>query len=321
MADFDVFNGDADGICALVQLRQLEPRSSVLVTGVKRDIVLLSQVQAEDGDRVTVLDVSMAKNRSDLDRVLKSGATVLYIDHHDAGEVPASSSLISLINESPNVSTSLLVNQYLRGARLAWGAVGTFGDNLKHTAQGMLKDSNVKPDQVEMLNKLGIYMNYNGYGSDVSDLHFAPAELYKLVYEYENPVDFIVDSNQHFEKLESGYHQDFTSVQALAPLRVNKSNAVYMLPDTPWARRVSGVFSNDLTNRYPDRAHAVVTEKSNGGYLVSVRAPLSNKHGASKLCGEFPTGGGREAAAGINDLAADQLSIFIDKFEQTYRSC
>ena len=94
MADFDVFNGDADGICALVQLRQLEPRSSVLVTGVKRDIVLLSQVQAEDGDRVTVLDVSMAKNRSDLDRVLNSGATVFYVDHHDAGEVPASSSLI-----------------------------------------------------------------------------------------------------------------------------------------------------------------------------------------------------------------------------------
>ncbi|MBT7168081.1 MAG: DHH family phosphoesterase [Porticoccaceae bacterium] len=321
MADFDVFNGDADGICALVQLRQVEPRDSELVTGVKRNIALLSQVQAVKGDRVTVLDVSMAKNCSDLDRILKSGATVFYVDHHDAGEVPASSSLISLINESPNVSTSLLVNQYLRGARLAWGAVGTFGDNLKHTAQGMLKGSNVKSEQVEMLNNLGIYMNYNGYGADLSDLHFPPAELYNLVYEYENPVDFISDSKQHFEKLESGYHQDFSSVQALSPLRVNNSNAVYLLPDTPWARRVSGVFSNDLTNRYPDRAHAVLTEKSNGGYLVSVRAPLSNKQGASALCSQFPTGGGREAAAGINNLSAEQLSEFIDKFEQTYQSC
>ena len=35
MADFDVFNGDADGICALVQLRQVEPRDSKLITGVK----------------------------------------------------------------------------------------------------------------------------------------------------------------------------------------------------------------------------------------------------------------------------------------------
>ena len=93
-----------------------------------------------------------------------------------------------------------------------------------------------------------------------------------------------------------------------------------MLPDYAWARRVSGVFSNDLTNKHPDRAHAVLTEKSNGGYLVSVRAPLTNKHGASKLCSQFPTGGGREAAAGINDLAADQLNQFIDKFEKTYQS-
>jgi hypothetical protein len=53
---------------------------------------------------------------------------------------------------------------------------------------------------------------------------------------------------------------------------------------------------------------------------VSVRAPLARKHGASKLCSQFPTGGGREAAAGINDLPADQLNQFIDKFEQTYQS-
>ena len=38
MADYDVFNGDADGICALVQLRQAEPRDTTLVTGVKRNI-------------------------------------------------------------------------------------------------------------------------------------------------------------------------------------------------------------------------------------------------------------------------------------------
>jgi hypothetical protein len=50
MADYDVFNGDADGICALVQLRQLEPRDAILVTGVKRDISLLKQVDAVDGD-------------------------------------------------------------------------------------------------------------------------------------------------------------------------------------------------------------------------------------------------------------------------------
>ena len=32
----DVFNGDADGICALIQLRLVSPMAAHLVTGVKR---------------------------------------------------------------------------------------------------------------------------------------------------------------------------------------------------------------------------------------------------------------------------------------------
>jgi hypothetical protein len=34
MNNYDVFNGDADGICALVQLRNADPRDAELVTGV-----------------------------------------------------------------------------------------------------------------------------------------------------------------------------------------------------------------------------------------------------------------------------------------------
>ena len=318
MADYDVFNGDADGICALVQLRQLEPRDSTLITGVKRNIQLLSELNANVGDRITVLDISMAKNGDDLKRVLSQGATVFYVDHHAAGEVPVSSSLISLINESPNVSTSLLVNNYLRGARLAWGVVGTFGDNLKAVAHGMLKNSEFSSKQIELLEKLGIYMNYNGYGSDLMDLHFTPSELYGLVLDYENPLDFISDGRHYFEKLEAGYQNDFSAVRSVEVVHQTATTAVFLLPDEPWARRVSGVFSNDLTNQYPERAHAVLTEKPNGCYLVSVRAPLDNRVGASLLCSQFESGGGREAAAGINDLPADQLDEFIDKFEQSY---
>ena len=318
MADYDVFNGDADGICALVQLRQLEPRDAILVTGVKRDISLLKQVDAVDGDRITVLDISMEKNQSDLVRLLSKGANIFYVDHHAAGKVPVSASLMSLINESSDISTSLLVNNYLRGARLGWGVVGTFGDNLKNVAHEMLSSSSISSDQVVMLEKLGIYMNYNGYGADLSDLHFTPKELYQLVVSYDDPLDFITDSREHFEKLEAGYKQDFAAVTSLKPLRVSTSTAIYMLPNQPWARRVSGVFSNDLTNQHPGRAHAVMTEKSSGSYLVSVRAPLLNKQGASKLCSQFATGGGREAAAGINDLPGDQLNSFIDKFEACF---
>ena len=44
MARYDVFNGDADGICALLQLRLAAPADSTLITGVKRDIDLLKPV-------------------------------------------------------------------------------------------------------------------------------------------------------------------------------------------------------------------------------------------------------------------------------------
>ena len=84
--DYDVFNGDADGIISLVQLRLSDPRDAELVTGRKRDIKLLSRVDAKDGDRVTVLDISMRSNLPDLERVLNGGASVLYFDHHNAGD-------------------------------------------------------------------------------------------------------------------------------------------------------------------------------------------------------------------------------------------
>ena len=58
MRIIDVFNGDADGLCALHQLRLAEPAASELVTGPKREIGLLKRVQASAGDRVTVLDIA-----------------------------------------------------------------------------------------------------------------------------------------------------------------------------------------------------------------------------------------------------------------------
>ena len=104
----------------------------------------------------------------------------------------------------------------------------------------------------------------------------------------------------------------------VAPMQQSDRIAVFILPDEAWARRVSGVFSNDLATGYPGRAHAVLTEKSNGNYLVSVRAPLRDKRGAAELCMQFPTGGGRAAAAGINDLERGSLETFVDRFADSY---
>ena len=51
---------------------------------------------------------------------------------------------------------------------------------------------------------------------------------------------------------------------------------------------------------------------------VSVRAPLANRTGADEVCRQFPTGGGRKAAAGINRLAREDLARFIDVFCSFY---
>ncbi|GAA5317748.1 MAG: hypothetical protein AseanaTS_29550 [Candidatus Pelagadaptatus aseana] len=319
MADFDVFNGDADGICSLLQLRLAEPREATLITGVKRDIALLQQVQAGSGDRVTALDISMDKNSADLQRLLNEGADVLYVDHHYPGDIPESEQLMAIINEAADTCTSMLVNKHLKGAYSRWAVVGAFGDNLKTSATALAKPLNLSPSELEQLENLGIYINYNGYGSDLADLHFAPADLFRALLAYSNPLDFVTDGNDDFAKLEAGYNTDMANAASLTPEVATDISAVYMLPDQPWARRVSGVFGNDLANKFPDRAHSVVTAKANGNYLVSVRAPLSNKSGAVDLCRQFATGGGRAAAAGINDLPADQLDDFIAALDAQYR--
>lgn len=318
MKHFDVFNGDADGLCALAQLRNAQPREAELITGVKRDINLLERVEATAGSKVTVLDVSLDKNRAGLQRALEAGAEVFYCDHHFAGDIPSSENLQAVINTAPDVCTSILVNEYLNGAFREWAVVGAFGDNLQASARSIARPLALPEDGLQQLESLGIYMNYNGYGSNLEDLHFEPAELFRLISPYSSPLDFMRDSREQFQQLEQGYQQDMGSAASLAPEYRDSAVAVFMLPNEPWARRVSGVYSNDLANADPARAHAVLTTKANGCYLVSVRAPLENKTGADELCMKFPTGGGRKAAAGINDLPGELLQEFMDTFAAFY---
>jgi hypothetical protein len=315
--DYDIFNGDADGICALLQLRKAEPRDATLVTGVKRDINLLAKIEAAPGDRVTVLDVSMDKNKAALDATLAAGAEVFYVDHHFPGEIPEHSALTSLINEAPDVCTAALVNGHLNGAYLDWAVTGAFGDNLKDTACSLAKGLDLSPGDIDALEQLGTCINYNGYGPAIKDLHFDPEVLYRKLAEVEGPLEF-VSSSADFRRLSEGYAEDMGLAAALRPMHANPDVAVFMLPNEAWARRVSGVYSNDLATDNPTRAHAVITEKDSGNYLVSVRAPLANKQGAAELCMRFPTGGGRAAAAGINDLPAQSLDDFVAAICETY---
>jgi hypothetical protein len=117
--------------------------------------------------------------------------------------------------------------------------------------------------------------------------------------------------------LTDAYRLDMHSAQS-APRAVDDDDLVVVsLPDASWSRRVSGVLGNDLANQSPNKAHAVLTDVQ-GGYLVSVRAPLNNRTGADDVCRQFKTGGGRAAAAGINHLPREELGRFIDALRQQF---
>ena len=188
---FDVFNGDADGLCALQQLRLEDPRDSVLVTGVKRDIGLLARVEAQAGDEIWALDIALEKNRADLDRLLASGARVRYFDHHFPGEIPTHPLLDTHIDTTPDRGTSLLVDDFLGGSQRAWAVVGTFGDNFDESARRAAQPLGLTGSQLDALRDLGIYLNYNGYGAEVADLHLPPDALFLCFLPYANPLDFM----------------------------------------------------------------------------------------------------------------------------------
>ena len=316
---FDVFNGDADGICALVQLRLAQPATSTLVTGVKRDIQLLERLSVQKDDRVTVLDISLEKNRSALDGILQQGASVFYVDHHQSGDIPLHPNLETLIDTAANTCTSLLVDQYLEGKYRAWAVTAAFGDNLTGCAEHVAHSLSLTANQLKLIRDLGVCINYNAYGNTITDLHFAPDRLYRELAPYKSPFDFMADNSTVYQKLLAGYANDMTQAQHIKAEYCTDAIAVYILPDEAWARRINGVFGNELANQNPARAHAVLSFNAQGGYQISVRAPLTNKSGADELCSLFATGGGRKSAAGINHLPLDQLSTFIRAFEQKYR--
>ena len=318
MSDFDVFNGDADGLCALHQLRLAEPREASLITGVKRDIALLACVDAQHGDRATVCDVSLNKNHAALLRLLDAGVQVAYFDHHQATDIPPHANLQAHIDTSAEVCTSLLVNRHLGGQNLIWAVVAAFGDNLAQTARRESVPLGLSESALSELQALGECLNYNSYGDKTEDLFFHPAELYRELHRYIDPFGFIRESAV-FQVLQRGYAEDMDRVRMLRPAQASEIGVVYMLPDTAWARRVSGVFGNALASSAPNQAHAVLTQKADG-YLVSVRAPLCNKQGADILCAQFETGGGRKGAAGINHLPEAELPRFLHLFDTTYRA-
>ena len=315
---YDIFNGDADGIFALHQYRLAHPQPDAkIITGVKRDITLLRKITDIKDSSINVFDVSLDSNREPLLDLLNSGNSILYCDHHYAGDIPDSPSLTTHINPSAETCTSIIVHDVLGSPSPLWAICGAYGDNLHERAQKLQREAGLSKTQGMALMELGELFNYNGYGATLTDLHFDPAELYRAVAPYSNPFDFI-EKAPHLRVLREGHANDMALALDQKPCIGTGKNRIYIFPDAPWARRVSGVFSNLKAREREHSAHAIITENSDKTLRVSVRAPLSDRRDADTLCKSFSTGGGRAAAAGINLLPPELFDTFLEKFNSTY---
>ena len=330
---FDVFNGDADGICALHQLRLKDPLHSTLITGVKRHTRLLESLEPPAGAQLTVLDVAMKENGEDLRRLLRAGCRIRYFDHHFPGDIPEHPGLEAHIDTSPDVCTSLLVDRALNGAFRAWAVTAAFGDNLHHAAiqvaaeptgatggsrgTGGTAPLGLEPERLDALRELGELLNYNAYGDTLADLHFHPADLYRALSPYADPLDFF-HSAPETATLREGYRADMALAAQCQPLLDDGVGRVVLFPAAAWARRVQGVFANAMANQRPGQAHALGVENLDGTLRLSIRAPLERPRGADALARSFPSGGGRAGAAGINSLPPDDLTGFIDRFRLAF---
>lgn len=316
MTHYYAFNGDADGLCALQQLRLAGAPSGPLVTGVKRDIALLERVPASAGDHCTVLDVSLDVNRSGLLRLLEAGVTVRYFDHHFAGEIPNHAGLEAHIDPSPTLCTSLLVDAHLQGSQRAWAITGAFGDSLTNEAAALARSSGISDADAATLKELGVSLNYNAYGETVADLHIAPEKLAEELLAFPDPLEFAKRSPA-FARLAEGYRTDMQLAHALAPERQVPGAVLFVMPDAVWARRAIGTFANELARKHEGSAVAIASP-SGGNYVVSIRVPRDAPLAADEFCRRFPSGGGRRTAAGINKLPTAELSNFALAFESAF---
>ncbi|MEM7730965.1 MAG: DHH family phosphoesterase, partial [Pseudomonadota bacterium] len=270
------------------------------------------------GDRVTALDISMAKNAAGLHKVLHDGADVLYIDHHQTGDIPDSDRLHVITDGAKVTCTAYLVDQYLDGAKPAWAVCGAYGDNFQGLAA---KIAGIRGLDLPMgrLRELGELVNYNAYGLDVDDLHFHPAELFRIMLDYSGPVAFLDDAPAVFETLQNGFRADWDVAQSAREMDVSDAGQVLALPAGAASNRISGLFGNALVDEDPDLAFAVLTEISTGdAYRVSIRAPRARRTGsAADLAAAFG-GGGRAAASGIDRLEAADAPRFVDSFRAAF---
>jgi len=241
-----VFNGDADGICAAHQYYLSKPTDFATVTGVKRDISLLKKIKSLQNEIISVFDIAIEKNLTELEKLLNNGCSIRWFDHHVSENIPQHENFTFQIDTSPLVNTSFLVSQYL-GKPSRWAIIGLCGDNISKTAEHLAKDFDLSEGDYSQLYEAGELLNYNGYGESTDDLHIHPADLLTSMASYADPFDYL-NNTSTVNNLRDGMKGDLNQAESIKEI----TEGVFRFPDEKWARRAIGVFANRKIKESPD---------------------------------------------------------------------
>lgn len=307
----DVCNGDADGLCALLQWRLAHPVAAghgERLIGLKREHDLLRHVQAAAGDEVTVIDMALGTQGAAVQALLDAGVRVRHIDHHFGAPLPPHPLLQTHIDTDAAVCSGLIVHRLVGGRFPGWAAVCAHGDNLHTSAHALGQTLGLSAHQQAALRALGQAINHNAYGETLADVRLPPTELLARLMRFADPFAALRDEPV-LATLQQGMADDLAQAEAIAPRVVGPQALLWSLPDTPWARRASGSLANRLSLAHPQQACAVLRLRGDGCWVVSVRAPQASPHGAAALCQAFG-GGGRATAGGIDALPDAEVAAF-----------
>ncbi len=278
------YNGDADGICSMVQWGLVRGIEGKRITGVKRDIELLKRIEPNPGDEIIVMDISLSRNHSVARELSEKGYKISWFDHHLPGEEIAS--IDSYIDTSPDVCTAKIVEKHLQ-IESDWAQVALHGDGLSNMSS------------IQDLKELGELLNYNGYGADLSDLHFNPDELMLQCLSAKTPQNFI--KSPAFAILKKGFESDIKNAN-----EVKLRDGFYLLPNEPWARRVVGVMAHRINERSAG-PHVIAIDKGE-----TLQISMRGRNGIGELCAMFG-GGGRATAGGIDSLPKAEMTALMNE--------
>jgi hypothetical protein len=319
-----LFNGDADGIISqhIAGLSGMTPDGRI--TGLKREIALLQRVSGDDNQDIYVFDINLDTNRPALERLLENPTIrIFWYDHHEPGPIPTHPNLKTRIQNTRGTCTALLAHAAFPGADPRWAAMAAYGDNIPQAAAALIAPLGLGADAAETLREAGELLNYNAHGETPADVLFQPLEVAGRMSAFRDPLRFLRDSGL-IEPLRGQMREDEKRLADLRPERApegrERGAQLFRLPPEAWARRLGSTFASRAALAEPGRAIATLQELRDGFFQVSIRAPRDRKDAAdaATLALEFPTGGGRALAAGINRLPADQVEVFARRFFEFY---